>query len=102
MLGNLLDNALKYSSGPVRLRAAPEEAYIRFSVEDEGPGIPAGERERVFDRFYRLDPGQQAGIGGTGLGLYIARQLTERMKGRTGVLPTDSGTTVFVDLPRAG
>jgi two-component system phosphate regulon sensor histidine kinase PhoR len=102
VIGNVLDNALKYSSGPVRLGAAPEAAFVRFTVEDEGPGIPAGERERVFDRFYRLDPGQQAGIGGTGLGLYIARQLTERMNGRTGVLPTDSGTTVFVDLPRPG
>ena len=102
VLGNLLDNALKYSSGPVRLRAAPEAAFVRFTVEDDGPGIPAGERERVFDRFYRLDPGQQTGVGGTGLGLYIARQLTERMNGRTGVLPTDSGTAVFVDLPRSG
>ena len=102
VLGNLLDNAVKYSSGSVRLGATREAAFVRFTVEDEGPGLPAGERERVFDRFYRLVPGQQAGVGGTGLGLYIARQLTERMNGRTGVLPTDSGTTVFVDLPRPG
>ena len=102
VLSELVDNALKYSDGPVRVQAQAADAAVRFSVRDDGPGIPAGERERVFDRFYRLDPGQQAGIGGTGLGLYIAKQLTARMDGRIGVVPSEAGTTVFVDLPAAG
>jgi PAS domain S-box-containing protein len=102
ILGNLVDNALSYSSGPVRVSVAREGSFVRFTVDDDGPGIPAGERERIFDRFYRLDPAQHSGVGGTGLGLYIARKLAARMDGRTGVLRGDGGTTMYLDLPAAG
>lgn len=102
ILGNLVDNALRYSPGPVRLGVAREGSFVRFTVEDDGPGIPAGERERIFDRFYRLDPAQHGGVGGAGLGLYIARELAARMDGRTGVLRGDGGTTMYLDLPAAG
>ncbi len=101
MLASLVDNALKYSTGPVHVGVASRHASVRFSVTDEGPGIPDGERERVFEKFYRLDPDQQRGVGGTGLGLYIARELVARMNGRIGLLPSERGTTVFVDLPAA-
>jgi signal transduction histidine kinase len=74
---------------------------VRFTVADEGPGVPVGERERIFEKFYRLDPGQQRGVGGTGLGLYIAKQLTERMSGRIELLPRERGTAVAVELPAA-
>jgi signal transduction histidine kinase len=90
---------LKYSTGAVLIGVGFAAGAVRLTVADEGPGIPAGERSRIFEKFYRLDPGQQGGVGGTGLGLYIARQLTERMSGRIGLLPSESGTTVFVDLP---
>ncbi len=99
---NLVDNALKYSDGAVRLSVAPREFTARFTVTDEGPGIPSGEHAHVFEKFYRLDPQLQSGVGGTGLGLYIARELVERMHGRIGLLPRASGTTFFVDVPLAG
>jgi signal transduction histidine kinase len=51
-------------------------------VLDEGLGIPAAEQARIFEKFYRLDPQQTQGVGGSGLGLYICRELVERMDGR--------------------
>ena len=57
-------------------------AGVRFTVADEGLGIPASEHRRIFEKFYRLDPDMTRGIGGTGLGLYISRELVRRMDGR--------------------
>ena len=64
-------------------------------------GIPFPVRARVFEKFYRLDPSQTGGIGGTGLGLYIARELVTRMGGRIGLVPRERGATFYVDLPAA-
>ena len=87
VLGNLLDNAVKYSAdgAPVQVRLEREEDAVRLVVADEGPGIPRDEHERIFERFYRLDPAMATGVGGTGLGLYIARRLAEQMGGRVTV-----------------
>jgi PAS domain S-box-containing protein len=101
VVANLVDNALKYSSGPVRVAVAERDFLARITVSDEGPGIPASERDRVFEKFFRLDPAQRSGVGGTGLGLYIARELTQRMGGRIGFLPRERGATFFVDVPLA-
>jgi PAS domain S-box-containing protein len=101
VLTNLLDNALKYSAGPVRAAAEARELTARITVSDEGPGIPPGEQERIFEKFYRLDPQQQSGVGGTGLGLYVARELVERMDGRIGLLRREHGATFYVDVPLA-
>jgi len=101
ILTNLLDNALKYSSGSVHVGISAGDRVIRFTVADDGSGVPVGERERIFEKFYRLDPSHQLGVGGTGLGLYIAKQLTERMSGRIAVLPCERGTTVLLELPAA-
>jgi signal transduction histidine kinase len=101
VVDNLVDNALKYSSGPVRVTVERRELSGRILVSDEGPGIPAAERERVFEKFYRLDPDQRSGVSGTGLGLYIARELIERMGGRIGLLGGDGGARFYVDLPAA-
>ena len=101
ILTSLLDNALKYSDGMVRVRVEAKEAVVRFGIADDGPGIPAGERGRVFEKFYRLDPDQQHGVGGMGLGLYIAKVLTERLGGRIFLQPRERGTTVVVELPAA-
>jgi signal transduction histidine kinase len=75
---NLLDNAARYSPQPghVALRASSGEHTITLEVEDEGPGIPEGELERVFERFYRGD-GRDSDGGGAGLGLAIARWIVE-------------------------
>jgi signal transduction histidine kinase len=104
VLANLLENAVKYSpdGGRVRLLLEQRDGSIRFVVTDEGLGIPAAERERVFEKFYRLDPNLTHGVGGTGLGLYICRELVARMEGRIWVEPPSGrGTTVVVELPAA-
>ena len=106
VLGNLLENAVKYSpkggSVDVRLRGGPDDTIV-LEVEDEGIGIPASEQERIFEKFHRLDPGQTAGIGGTGLGLYITRELVTRMGGRILVTSrTGAGSTFSVVLPTDG
>jgi len=101
VVANLVDNALKYSEGAVRIAVAERDFRARITVADDGRGIPAAERDRVFEKFFRLDPVQRGGVGGTGLGLYIARELTQRMGGRIGVLPRERGATFFVDVPLA-
>jgi two-component system, OmpR family, phosphate regulon sensor histidine kinase PhoR len=102
VLLNLLDNAIKYSpsGGRIEVELAAVGDRLRFSVHDEGLGIPVGEEERIFDKFYRLDPDQRRGIGGTGLGLYICRELVRSMHGRIWVeSEPGKGTTFAFELP---
>jgi PAS domain S-box-containing protein len=104
VLENVLENAVKYSpdGGVVRVRLVPAGRYLRFAVADQGLGIPPGERGRIFEKFYRLDPSMTRGIGGTGLGLYICRELVRRVDGRIWVEPNDGrGSVFFVDIPFA-
>ncbi len=84
ILGNIVDNAIKYSpdGGDVRVELHGEDDTVRFVVQDEGMGFEPSAAEAIFERFHRLDPQQTRGIGGTGLGLYIARELVRRMGGR--------------------
>ena len=104
VLVNLVDNAIKYSpgGGPVSLSVSNGDGSIRFAVADTGLGIPASEHRRIFEKFYRLDPGMTRGIGGTGLGLYICRELVRRMDGKIWVdSKPGEGSTFFVELPAA-
>jgi PAS domain S-box-containing protein len=104
VLDNLLDNAIKYSpaGGDVRLGVEAVDGAVRFFVADAGLGIPKVERERIFEKFYRLDPDMTGGVGGTGLGLYIARELVRRVGGRIWVEANDGGGSVFhVEIPAA-
>jgi two-component system osmolarity sensor histidine kinase EnvZ len=71
---NLIDNAIRYGSA-VKVAAARHDAAVEIAIEDDGPGIPAGERERVFRPFVRLDPARNPNRGGAGLGLTIARDI---------------------------
>jgi PAS domain S-box-containing protein len=103
VLINLVDNAVKYSpdGGRIDVGVAVAGSQVRFSVTDRGLGIPPAEQRRVFEKFYRLDPNMNRGVGGTGLGLYICRELVRRMDGRLWV---DSkglgrGSTFNVELP---
>ena len=76
---------------------------VRFWVRDEGLGIPAGEEQRIFEKFYRLDPQMSRGVGGTGLGLYICNELVTRMGGRIWVEANGKkGSMFFFELPAAG
>jgi signal transduction histidine kinase len=102
VLLNLLDNAIKYSppGGRIEVRLAVVGDRLRFIVQDQGLGIPVGEQERIFDKFYRLDPDQRRGIGGTGLGLYICRELVRSMHGSIWVeSEAGKGTTFAFELP---
>ncbi len=102
--GNLLDNALKYtpSGGRVEVRVAITPAGARLEVEDTGIGIPPDARERVFERFYRVDPGRSREAGGTGLGLSIVKHLVQGMAGRVWVEGVERGGSRFcVELPLA-
>jgi signal transduction histidine kinase len=104
VLDNLLDNAIKYSpaGGEIHLTVDAVDGAVRFSVADGGLGIPPLEQERIFEKFYRLDPDMTGGIGGTGLGLYIARELVRRVGGRIWVEANDGGGSVFhVEIPAA-
>jgi PAS domain S-box-containing protein len=106
VLINLVDNAVKYSpdGGAVTVAIASVGAHVRFSVTDPGLGIPLAEQRRIFDKFYRLDPNMNRGVGGTGLGLYICRELVRRMDGRIWVESAGlgAGATFAVELPVAG
>jgi PAS domain S-box-containing protein len=102
VLGNLIDNAVKYSpgGGRIELRLERRNGYVAIAVRDEGLGIPPSEQELIFEKFYRLDPDMARGVGGTGLGLYICRQLAERMGGRVRVSSQPgAGSTFFFELP---
>jgi PAS domain S-box-containing protein len=99
---NLLDNAAKYGSAPVRVRIDSVDGVVRISVADAGPGITRADQERIFEKFYRADPQHTRAPSGTGLGLYISRELVRRMGGRLGVRSEPgSGTEFIVELPRA-
>ena len=105
VLINLVDNAVKYSpdGGRVTVRIEGAGSHVRFAVADEGLGIPPAEHRRVFEKFYRLDPNMTRGVGGTGLGLYICRELVRRMDGRIWVESPGlgRGSTFVVELPAA-
>jgi signal transduction histidine kinase len=100
VLVNLIDNAVKYSpdGGEVTVSTASAQGRVRVEVADEGLGIPAGERDSVFEKFYR---GREGGyVTGTGLGLYICRELVRRMGGTIGVdSRPGGGSTFYFELP---
>ena len=101
VLLNLVDNAVKYtpSGGHIQVRVAPEGERVRIEVEDNGPGIEARHRARVFERFYRIDKGRSREVGGTGLGLAIVKHLAEAMGGTVGAGPaTPQGSIFWVSL----
>jgi two-component system phosphate regulon sensor histidine kinase PhoR len=101
VLVNLLDNAAKYGDGPVTVRVETVDGLVRIAVADRGPGITLAEQQRIFEKFYRVDPHLVRGPGGTGLGLYISRELVRRMGGTLEVRSKPgAGATFVVELPR--
>jgi two-component system, OmpR family, sensor kinase len=104
-LRNLLSNAIAHTApgeGLVRLAVELDGTdRLLFVVEDDGPGIPADQRERVFDRFHRTDTARDRASGGTGLGLAIVRAIAEAHVGRVAVgRRPASGTKIELELPR--
>lgn len=101
VLVNLIDNAAKYGASPVRVSAAQLDGGVEICVSDSGGGIAATDRDRIFEKFYRAGPQLTRTPGGTGLGLYISRELAHRMGGRLEVVSEPGeGARFRVELPR--
>jgi signal transduction histidine kinase len=99
-LRNLLRNAVAHADGRVVLGAEASAGWVRFTVDDDGPGIPASERDRVFDRFHRIDFGRSGAEGGAGLGLAIVRVIAAAHGGRAWAAESRlGGAQLVVELP---
>ncbi|MGH9179650.1 MAG: sensor histidine kinase [Acidimicrobiales bacterium] len=104
ILANLVENACKYAPGsPIDVRLEPGQASsVRIHVVDAGPGIPPADRERVFERFVQLDQSSTRSQGGTGLGLYLCRQVAVLLGGRLELFDGPEGGCCFtLTLPCA-
>jgi signal transduction histidine kinase len=100
LIRNLVDNAARAAHSTVRLTAAEHDGTAVLTVEDDGEGIPAADRERVFERFVRLDSSRSRSSGGTGLGLSIAQEITRAHHGTITLTPAPGGGTMAtVTLP---
>ncbi len=102
---NVIGNAIKYTpdGGHIRISAGSTENDVWMEVWDDGIGIPEKDRDRIFDRFYRVDKARSRESGGTGLGLSIARELVLRHNGTIALAPHEGpGTTIRLTLPIAG
>ena len=99
---NIIGNAIKYTpdGGHIDVTAGAADGQVWMEVSDDGIGIPEKDRDRVFDRFYRVDKARSRESGGTGLGLSIAREIVDRHNGRLYLTDhTGPGTTVRLELP---
>ncbi|MEU2722679.1 sensor histidine kinase [Streptomyces smyrnaeus] len=102
VLANLLDNAQRHAASQVSVAVRREGDGLALSVQDDGEGVPEGERERIFERFVRLDAARSRDEGGAGLGLAIARDVAERHGGSLRVEgPTGDGARFVLRLPLA-
>jgi two-component system phosphate regulon sensor histidine kinase PhoR len=101
---NLLDNAVKYTQegGHIVVRAIRQNSDVFIEVEDNGPGIKSQHRDRLFERFYRVDSGRSKEMGGTGLGLAIVKHLASAMGGNAGMRPARPRGSVFWISLKAG
>lgn len=101
-LRNVAGNALRHSRAAVAVSVSTPPGRVRIHVDDDGPGVPAAERGRVFDRFHRVDP--ERGAKGAGLGLAIVAAVVEAQGGRAWIedAPELGGARVCLDLPAAG
>jgi signal transduction histidine kinase len=101
-IANVVDNAIKYgpSRSTIDVRVDADGDQATLTVADAGPGIAAEHRERIFDRFYRVDEGRSRDTGGTGLGLAIARWAVEANGGRISLEGSATGSVFQIILPR--
>ena len=102
VIDNIISNALKYSpeGGNVTFKIKEQDDEVIVSIADQGVGIPKGNVEKIFGRFYRVDKARTRKLGGTGLGLAIAKEMVEAHGGRIWARSIEGkGTTVFFSLP---
>lgn len=102
VVANLLENAVTHAASQVTVNVTREAGSIVIRVVDDGPGVPADQVDRVFERFFRGDAARSRADRGTGLGLAIARTLSRRHGGDVVLVPGTGGTTFEVRLPRLG
>ncbi|HEX2315987.1 MAG TPA: HAMP domain-containing sensor histidine kinase [Thermomonospora sp.] len=103
VVGNLVDNAQRHAAGRVTVAVGVEGGEAVLRVADDGPGVPAAERERIFERFVRLDDARARDEGGAGLGLAIAREIVRAHGGDLTVRDAPGGGALFeARLPRGG
>lgn len=98
-LRNLTDNAARHATGGVELRTDGRTGHAVIDVLDDGPGVPAAERERIFQRFVRLDASRQRPAGGAGLGLAISREIARAHGGELSALEHAGGAHLQLRLP---
>ena len=103
VLGNLIENAIKYASGsPIRLSCKKQGDEVVLGIEDEGPGIPEDESGNVFRKFYRAESEETRSQKGSGLGLYIVRELIDLHGGRVELLSkTPKGAQFLIYLKQS-
>ena len=102
-VANLLDNAVRYASSRIWVGSQEDKNGVRLVVDDDGSGVPADDRDRIFERFARLDEARDRARGGAGLGLAITREIVEAHGGRVVVLDAPGGGARFeVVLPADG
>ncbi|MEW1724567.1 HAMP domain-containing sensor histidine kinase [Streptomyces sp. NPDC093109] len=103
LLRNLVDNAARHAAHRIQITVRNEDGWVVLTVQDDGPGVPAEDAERIFERFVRLDDARSRDQGGTGLGLAIARDLARRHRGTLTLTPTPKplGACFLLRLPRA-
>ena len=102
VVANLIENAIKYTpAGTVTVNVDGDANHVRVSITDTGIGIPKEDQDHLFQKFYRIDNSDTREIGGTGLGLYLCRALTEQMGGKIWVdSQYGEGSTFTVEFPR--
>jgi two-component system phosphate regulon sensor histidine kinase PhoR len=103
ILTNLMNNAIKYSpsGGTVKICARADGDIVRFSVDDQGMGIPKDHLSKVFDRFHRVDNRDTREVGGTGIGLYLVKHLVEAHGGKIWVESEyGKGSSFIFELPK--
>ena len=98
VVANLVENAESHGGGCVGVHVASAETGVTITVEDAGPGVPPDRRDRVFDRFARLDDARARDSGGSGLGLAIVRELVSRAGGTVGFVDGDPPFTLRAEI----
>ena len=101
LIRNLLDNAVRHARSSVRVELATAGDEVVLAVEDDGPGVPSDQRQRIFERFVRLDAARSPD-GGTGLGLAIVHAITVRHSGEVSLEPSADGARLVVRLLAPG
>jgi signal transduction histidine kinase len=99
LLTNLLDNAERHTASAVTVSVRRDDGEAILEVSDDGPGVPPDQRERVFERFTRLDTARNKETGGTGLGLPIAREIAEQHGGTLTIEDSDQGARFVLRIP---